>query len=71
MWRYAGFAFTNSAFLTGLLDTAYTLAFAIASYWLTIRRAPLSGRTVIVASGLISAAVIMVMALLTPLHAYL
>ncbi|OOK75866.1 putative membrane protein [Mycobacterium kansasii] len=43
MWRYAGFAFTNSAFLTGLLDTAYTLAFAIASYWLTIRRAPLSG----------------------------
>lgn len=71
VWRYAAFVFSNSAFLTGLLDTAYTLAFAAASYWLTTRRTPLSGRISIVASGLISAAVTVVLALLIPLHAYL
>ncbi|ETW24216.1 hypothetical protein MGAST_09745 [Mycobacterium gastri 'Wayne'] len=71
VWRYAAFIFTGSAFLTGLLDTAYTLAFAAASYWLTTRGAALSGRTSIVASGLVSATVTMVMALLIPLHQYL
>ncbi|KZS69161.1 hypothetical protein A4G29_12685 [Mycobacterium kansasii] len=71
IWRYAAFAFTDSAFLTGLLDTAYTLAFAAASYWMTTQRARLSGRTSIVASALISAAVVVAMALLTPSQQYL
>ncbi|WP_133056467.1 MFS transporter [Mycobacterium decipiens] len=68
--RYAAFVITDSAFLTGLLDTAYTLAFAGAAYWLASGRAPMSARTSIVVGGLVSAAATAVVGLLTPLREY-
>lgn len=70
VWGYAVFVINNSAFLTGLLDTGYTLAFAAASSWLTIRHQLLAARTSIVVNGLISATVTAAVGLLTALNDY-
>lgn len=70
VWGYAVFVVNHSAFLTGLLNTAYTLAFAAASSWLTMRYHGQSGRNTIVATGLIRAATVAAIALLAPLNAF-
>lgn len=67
---YEAFAATDSAFLTGLIDTAYTLAFAGAAFWAGRRHQPLPPRASIAVGAILAAAVIGLAGVLTPLALY-
>lgn len=71
VWGYAVFVIDNSALATGLIDAAYTLSFAAASTWLSIRNHRLAARTAVVVGGLIAASVLAVTGLVTGLRDYL